>query len=204
MPSIPRAVRAIELVVAIWSVRLPAAVLLMGPPMMPLGDVASLNMSVNATNRLNLSSQNHRRSRCITPRPWEWPAPISDSTIHTEQLFPQRLPWCGRHRLVGVDRTSTATSAPPAWPEFRPVTVDIDIPPERNTVLPMPLAGADGIPHAFCRGSPIIFRITPDQIPRDWQLLVEPAWFEPLIPGRNQEREAARRGEQRLREHRSR
>ena len=125
-------------------------------------------------------------------------------TIHPEQLLPQRLPWCGRHRLVGVDRTSTATSAPPAWPEFRPVTVDIDIPPERNTVLPMPLAGADGIPHAFCRGSPIIFRITPDQIPRDWQLLVEPAWFEPLIPGRNQEREAARRGEQRLREHRSR
>ena len=35
----------------------------------------------------------------------------------------------------------------------------------------------------------------------DWQLLVELAWFEPPIPGRNQEI-AARRGEQLLREHR--
>ena len=203
MPSIPRAVRAIELVVAIWSVRLAPAVLLMRPPMMPRR--CGVTQHVSKPNQpIESLVTDHRRSRFHHPPPWEWPAPISDSTIHPEQLLPQRLPWSGRHRLVGVDRTSTATSAPPAWPEFRPVTVDIDIPPERNTVLPMPLAGADGIPHAFCRGSPIIFRITPDQIPRDWQLLVEPAWFEPLIPGRNQEREAARRGEQRLREHRSR
>jgi hypothetical protein len=55
-------------------------------------------------------------SRSLPPR--EWPAPIRDSTIHPEQLFPQRLSWCRRHRLVGVDRTSAAASLPPGWPRF--------------------------------------------------------------------------------------
>jgi hypothetical protein len=151
---------------AIWSVRLAPAVLLMRPPMMPRR--CRVTQHVSKTNQPLESLHRPSSIPVHQPPPGEWPAPIRDSTIHPEQLLPQRLPWCRRHRLVGVDRTGAATSPPPAWPEFCPVTViDIDIPPERNTVLPMPLAGADGMPYALAVGavqSP--FESTPDQIPR--------------------------------------
>ena len=147
MPSIPGLCERIELVVAIWSVRLAAAVLF---------DEAANDASRRCGVAQHVSRPNQpiriSSSQTIvdpgpsTPWPREWPAPIRDShdpprTAFTATTSVMRAtPACG-HRPH--QRGNPAPRR--ASPELRPVTVT-DIPPERNTIFPMPPAGADGTP----------------------------------------------------------
>ena len=68
---------------------------------------------------------------------------IQRSTPNT--LYRNDFRGTGDTGLWGIDRISAATRSPPRGRDFRLLTVT-DIPPERNTVFSMALAGADGAP----------------------------------------------------------
>jgi hypothetical protein len=151
-----------------------------------LGDVASLNMSVKPTNQPFESLHRPSSIPVHQPRPESGQHRFVIQRSTPNSYLRNDFRGAGVAGILSGNRSSTSTSRPNAIQSYR---------------CPWPAPTECRTP--WLRGSPITFRITPNQILRDWQLLVEPAWFEPLIRGRNQEREAARRRE-RLREHRSR